>query len=246
MEYLAGQFGRRIQTGDDVAPAILIRIALSCHHHPERDAGIPANLGTLQSVVERRFAKIDQVAVQPHQNRLGLGIAEAAVEFEHVGSTVCRDHEPGVQKSGVGSTVCREASERRPDHLGHDALMQCRCDQRGGRIGAHAARIGAKVAVEPSLVILGRGKRNDLEAACHDDEADLFTLDEFLDDDASAGRAEAPVEHRPGGCDGCVMSLANHHSLAGCETVGLDHQRHRLCPNVVGIEVRRVEGRKAA
>ena len=56
---------------------------------------------------ERGLAQADQVALQPHQDRLGLRVAEAAVELEHVRRAVRR------RSSGRHRGIpCRECRRR--------------------------------------------------------------------------------------------------------------------------------------
>ena len=69
--------------------------------------------------------------------------------------------------------------------------MQGGGDHRGRGIGPHAARVGAQIAVVPGFMVLGAGHGQDLALADQGDEADLFSLQEFLDDDPVARAAKA-------------------------------------------------------
>ena len=110
-------------------------------------------------------------------------------------------------------------------------------DDRRRRIGAHAAGVGSLIAVVAALVVLRGGERQHLAVGCDDDEARLpRRLQEFLDDDACAGGAEACRRTCRGRLDRRVMRLADHDALAGREAVGLDHQGSALRPDEAGIE----------
>ena len=87
-------------------------------------------------------------------------------------------------------------SARRPasvgcDDLLEDALLDRRRDERGRRVGAHAARVLAAVAVEGALVVLRGGERHHVLAVADRVVRGLLADQHVLDDDALAGRAEA-------------------------------------------------------
>ena len=69
------------------------------------------------------------------------------------------------------------------------------------RIGAHAAGVGARVAVADALVVLRRGERQRVRAVDEREEARLLAVEELLDHDLGAGRAERAGE---AGVDGGV------------------------------------------
>lgn len=59
------------------------------------------------------------------------------------------------------------------------------CD--GSRsIGAHAAGVGACVALADALVVLGRGQGNDGVAVREGEEGEFWAVEELLDDDLAA------------------------------------------------------------
>lgn len=98
--------------------------------------------------------------------------------------------------------------------LGHDV---CR------RICAHAARVGARIALAYPLVVLGWGQAPDGVAVAEAEDAAFLARHEFLDDDLVARRAEFSVEHDllEGGV-GFLSGLGDDDAFAGGETVGLD------------------------
>ena len=88
-----------------------------------------------------------------HQ-RLRLGIAQADVEFEHAGP-VGGHHQTGVEEAGepVASTV---GSMMRVQ----DLLALVGGENAGVAIGAHAAGVGSRVAIEDGFVILSGLERH--------------------------------------------------------------------------------------
>ncbi len=90
-------FGRFVQAADRQQAFVVAGIALAGHHHADRRARIPTRrLDFVQPAIDRRFQQIEQVALQPHQDRLAFGIAEADVVLQHLGPLM-REHQPGVE-----------------------------------------------------------------------------------------------------------------------------------------------------
>ena len=111
--------------------------------------------------------------------------------------------------------------------------MQPGGDHRGGGVGAHAAGVGAAVALVSRLVILRGGQGQDVFAVHHDDEAGLLALQEFLDHHPVPGLAEGIAgQHVLRRGDGLVFRLRQDHALAGGQTVGLDHDGRALLADV--------------
>ena len=100
-------------------------------------------------------------------------------------------------------------------------------DQRGRAIGAHAAGVRADVAVVGRLVVLGRLQGDDRAAVGNRQHAGLLAVEPLLDHQAIAGGAENLL---PAICSTArIASLAigaNHHALAGRQSVGLDDDGH--------------------
>ena len=64
-----------------------------------------------------------------------------------------------------------------------------------GRVGAHAAGVGAGVAVEGALVVLRRRQRHDGPAGDQGQDAQLLAFEPLLDDDLPAGGAAELLAH---------------------------------------------------
>ncbi len=103
--------------------------------------------------------------------------------------------------------------------LGHGGI-----EERIGGVDAHAAGVGAGVALADALVVLRGNERRDVLAVTEAEEADLVALEEFLDDDLLLGRTEqrAGEETLRGlGCRGA--RIADDNAFARREAVSFDH-----------------------
>ena len=88
-----------------------------------------------------------------------------------------------------------ERVDRRPEDLVHHPPLDLGRDDRGRAIGAHAAGIGAGIAVADALVVLRAPERDDDRPVGDGEVARLFAAHELLDHDLSSRIAELPVEH---------------------------------------------------
>ena len=97
-------------------------------------------------------------------------------------------------------------------------------EDRGRGIGAHAAGVGAALAVEGALVILGAAEQQaGLAIAKREQRGDL-ALQEFLDHHPRAGGAEPAAQGVVDGGLGLAQGRGDDHALAGRQAVGLDHE----------------------
>src|SRR4029453_14143399 len=108
---------------------------------------------------------------------------------------VVPDHEAGVEKPRIWDSVSRHAFEGRLDDLSQHLCMHSRGNHGGGRVSAHASRIGSPIAVEKPLVILTAGKRESMASVTHYDETRFLTFEIFLDDHPAAGSAQLTFGH---------------------------------------------------
>ena len=101
---------------------------------------------------------------------LGFGVAQADVEFEHFGA-VGGHHQAGVEEAGKAGRLDGGANDEVEDccglGLGEDARVA---------IGAHAAGVGAVVAVEDGFVILCGLERDHVASVAEGDEADFLAV----------------------------------------------------------------------
>ena len=167
--------------------------------------------------------ELGQVRAQPRQHRLRLRVPEAGVELEHLGA-IRADHQARVEDAAEGDA----AGGHRRDDGAVDAVDEL--PDLGGaeagdrRVAAHAAGVGALVAVEDPLVVLGGGERDDVLAVADRQQRELLAIEELLGDDG--GRAEAPLgEEDVDRIARLDLARADDHALARGEAVGLEHGR---------------------
>ena len=115
-----------------------------------------------------------------------------------LGAAVGRDHQAGVEQALVGPALGLHAGHQRPDHLCHDAFLDRGGHHRCGRIGAHAAGVGALVSVVGPLVVLRGGQGRMFSPSTKAKEARLFALEKLFDHQFGAGaRRKSPRPWRP-------------------------------------------------
>ena len=131
----------------------------------------------------------EQIGLEPQHQRLRLGIAEAHVVFDQLRRAVL-DHQPGIEHALERRAALAHGAHRRRDDLLHDARAEFWRHDRRGRVGAHAAGVGALVAVEGALVVLRRGERQHGLAVGEREEARFLAVEKLLDHELGAGRAE--------------------------------------------------------
>ena len=215
------------QAGDDVALARVERVVGRGQHHSQGHTAVPLQLDLVQRAVGGVQKHVDQVALEAHHDRLGFRVTHAAVELQRLGVALRVDHQAGVQEAREGHAVLGHASQRRLDDLLHGLGVHIGRDHRRGRVGAHAARVGAFVAVEQALVVLAGGQHRHVLAVGHDDEAGLFAGQELLDHHTRAAgvvlHAQRVVQQHP--VHRLVRFFQGHghdHALARRQAVGLD------------------------
>ena len=115
---------RLFQPADRVALLVRARIAFAGHHHADGRSRVPLERRDLvEPAVDGGFEDIEQVALQPHQQRLAFRVAETDVEFEHLAALVGH-HQAGVEDAAEGPP--------RSFHLVHGGdqdLLLDRCQQ---------------------------------------------------------------------------------------------------------------------
>ena len=113
-----------------------------------------------------------------------------------------------IEEARERDSIGVHAADRGLDGFAHHALVDCISDHGRRRVGTHAARVRALIAVLQALVILAGGQRQDVLAVAKHNEAGLFAKQAVFDDDARARSAECAVaEH---GVDGRVGLVQGH------------------------------------
>ena len=133
------------------------------------------------AAIERRH-KVRGHAV--HQ-RLGFGIAQANVELEDLGAGIGH-HQAGVQEAGEPVRF-----DGGIDHAVEDYRVCASVRMAAVAVRAHAAGVGAGIAIEDGLVILGGGEGDDVAAVAQRDEADFFAAQKLFDHQAAVSVASA-------------------------------------------------------
>ena len=103
---------------------------------------------------------------------------------------------------------------------------------------------GPGVAVADALVVLRRAEGQRGRAVAEAEEARLLAVEEFLDHDLGAGRAEGAAEAGVDRRQRLVDGHRDRDALAGGEPVGLDDDRralrarHRRCAAAASVKRR--------
>mmetsp|Transcript_24630 Transcript_24630/g.35332 ORF Transcript_24630/g.35332 Transcript_24630/m.35332 type:complete len:805 (-) Transcript_24630:551-2965(-) len=225
---------RALLTPHDHLPprGVLTRVTLRSQHHgagrgpfrPLHQRAL-ARCGHGQGVVRAREHDGEEVFVpgQQRQQHLCLGVAEPAVELQQAG-TLSGQHEPRVQHALVGPALPGHAVHR-PLHDGQAARVLVRGEQRGGRVGPHAARVGAQVGLLHPLMILGGRHAHGDPAVAEGQQRHLRARQALLHHHLPARAAQLALQqHGPHGLHGLLLAGGQHHSLAGRQTRRLDHE----------------------
>ncbi len=218
----AGNLGRGSQAGDGQAGFVAARIAGGAGHDAGRRAGRPAQRRLGEAAVDAGFERVDQVAIEANQDGLGFRIAEAGVEFEHL-RPARGHHEAAVEHAGEGRIFLGHACDGGLGNVAQNPLRHGGIEQRIGGVDAHAAGVGAGVALADALVVLRGNERRHVLAVAEAEEADLVAFEEFFDDDLLLGLAQQRAgEKALRGFGGGMARGADDDAFACEQAVGLD------------------------
>ncbi len=213
------------------------------HHHGQRGGlrkGRRRDFG--QPPLGHRQHHCQQVTLETQHQHLAFGIAEPGVIFDQLGA-LRRQHQPGIEHAGEGRPLGAQRVDRRPHDPVDRLLLQLGSQDARGAVGAHAAGIGAGIAVADTLVILRRAEGQEGLAIGQDEQARFLTLQEFLDDDFGTRHREQVGDRALG----LGLGEGNGHALARRQAIGLDDDgqaegrrqrglrlRQRAHPNITG------------
>ena len=94
------------------------------------------------------------------------------------------------------------------------------------RICAHAAGIGPGIAISDALMILRSDQRRHALTIADDQERKFFTLQTLLHHNPRTGLTQhLAAEHFRRNCSCLFLTLADHHTFAGGQSIRLYHQR---------------------
>ena len=154
---------------------------------------------------------------QAGQDGLGLRIAEADVELHDAQSTAGQSQAAVEQADEAGAATGHLVDDGLGD-LAHHLLDQVGRRPGQGRVGAHAAGVGAGIVVEEPLEVLGGRQGTDGGAVAHAEHGGLGAVEVILDDDAAAAATQAGAAVGQG--DGALVG--DDDTLAGGQAVLLD------------------------
>ena len=213
---------------DGKAALILLGVALGREHDAAGGTGRKFHARVRERTVRRRLHDGEQVAFEQRQHRLRFGVAEAAVVLHDLRAAL-GEHQPEVEAAAEGAAFRLHRADRRQEDILHALRRNLLCIIRVRRDRAHAAGVGAFVAVERALVVHGGDHRHERFAVGEAQHRDLGTLHIFLDDDARAALTEGLIlDHRAHGGLRLLDCLRDDDALAERETVRLDDDGRAL------------------
>ena len=226
--HLPGQF----QTADFAALGIAARIATRGHDHQYGVQRFPAKVKARQFAITSGEQGRQQIGFQAQHQYLAFRIAKTHIKFNQLWA--CRgNHQPREKHAFEGRTAPRHFGQYRADDARHDILLKCLSENRRWGIGAHAASIGAGIAIPHPLMVLRGTQRQSGGAITQREETDFLTHQAFLDDYGSPRRAMDAVFHDMGnGGFSFGDSRGHHHTLAGGEPIRFHHNRRALFTNI--------------
>jgi len=128
----------------------------------------------------RSVRDLGEVFAQQRQDNLRFGIAQPAIEFDHL-RTVARQHQPGIEHPTVGQTTFAEGRDHWIDDE-RTELTRIRGHCPGRRRKCpHAARVWPDVAITDAFVVTGRHQWDRDVAVDQGEEGYLLALEELLD-----------------------------------------------------------------
>ena len=215
--------GGGVEAGDDLALLVWARIAGRAHDHAAGHPRIEVDRHAVEVAGAGRPEHLHEISPQSRQERLAFGIAEPAVELEHLGAGG-GEHDARVEDPSILDAIAAERVDGGHEHLSLDGGQRRRVEHRGGAVGAHPPRVGTSVAFADSLVVLAGIEQPDGAPIDQAEHAHLLAGQLLLDQDRRPRLAELAVDHHPldrvqrvGGL------LADEDPLAGRQPGGLDH-----------------------
>jgi hypothetical protein len=183
--------------------------------HPDRKL--------LARTCDRPLQQIQQVAVQPHHQRLRLRIAEPRVELQHLRSRG-RQHDPTKQHPTERRSFRPHSIHRPLRHILQQPRPRILRDQRVSRIRPHSTRIGSCIALADALVVLRHAQRHCSPAIAQREVRHLRPFQHLLDHHLpSRDTRHLALQHGRGRIKRLLDRLADHHALSRRQTIRLHH-----------------------
>ena len=225
--HVAAVFGEGIQPFDNAALVIASGIALRGHNDGDSVIIGPVHAGLVQAPFGGGMHQVKNLRAKTHHQDLTLRVAKTGVVFDQTGGTVL-DHQTGIKHPLVRRAALGHFGHGRADDFCQRTFGDLVGQHRRGRIGPHAAGVGAGIAVADAFVVLGSADRQHGVAVTQNKEGRFFAVHKLLDHHLCARVAEGTVEHRIDGGQRFGIGFGDDHAFARCKAVGLDHDRGRV------------------
>src|ERR1700686_1528405 len=217
----ASQICRIFEAADSLSRLVAPGIAAGGHHHTHGGIVRPFEIAIASASVDRSFHGLNQITFEPHQNRLRLGVAETAVEFEHHRAARSH-HKPAIKNAFILRAFSFHAGNHRASDMVYEPIAHLFVDDSRRSVGAHTARIWPSVAFAGALMILGGDQWCHTFTITHDQKREFVALQKFFEHHARAGLAQhSAAEHLIGNGRGLVLTLGDDDALPGGEAIGL-------------------------
>ena len=217
-------------TGDDLALLVAAGIARARQDNGHGPLVTPVELNLIELAVGAGQHDLDQIVLKARQHDLRLGVAKAGVELQHLGAGG-REHKAAVQAAAVVDALGSELGHGLLHDLHHGGVLRVGHD--GHRaVNAHAAGIGALVALKRALMVLRCGHGTHGLAVGKGQQRALRANEHFLDNHGVAGVTEGAAKALAHGLLGLLKLGRHDNALARGKTVGLHDQRGALLAHI--------------
>ena len=155
---------------------------------------------------------------------MSFRVAKARIELQHL-RAFRRKHEPAIQAAAIvvfERFLCRSGSR-----LLHDGNHGCHfffSDNRHRGIHTHTTRIGAKVTIVGTLMVLRRGHAECLAVGNKSQKRALGASQHFFHNDSLTCVAEAAIKASLNSIERHIKRFGNHNALARSKAVSLNNQ----------------------
>ena len=184
------QRGGRVESSDLVSLAIVVGIAFGGHDDANARPWIPVEvLQFTKFAIDGQVENREQVAAQPHEDRLTFGVAEADVVLQYFWAAG-GEHQSAEQHTLKWRAVSFECVYGGDEDMLLDPGERRRVEDIGWRIGAHAAGVRPAVHVESPLVVLDLRQRENRLSIGNREQAALGALEPLFHDELVAGVSE--------------------------------------------------------
>ena len=211
-----------LNAGDGIALLVFLGISTTYEHHAYHGTLVKLDIALVEVAIGNTLEEIYNVALESEHNTLGLGVAHAAVVFDHHRFAIhidkTKEDETLVVDTFRGKTI-HSGTDNAVLHLLHPLLG----GKRNGSDATHTTSVQTSVALANALVVLSLGQ-NLIVGAVGENEYRAFDAAEvFLDDHACRGIAKHTSKHLLELFLCLFESGKNEHTLTGTKSVSLQY-----------------------